>query len=145
MSTKLTCDQIEGVVKNFATLALTVSDTGLVAADALNLAERTTGNGGGAMWDVVLSSTVTENTFNIVQGVGVATLSLVLRTEKRPIIIREWGAKGDITTDDTLVIQHVLDSSQSGDIIEFGLGWYKVTSLTLPNHRFHFKGVGYSK
>ena len=43
------------VVKNFATLAAAVADTNLVwdatasKGDALNIAERTTGNGGGAM------------------------------------------------------------------------------------------------
>ena len=82
-------DNVEGVVsqsdaamiKNFATLAAAVADTGLVDGDALNIAERTTGNGGGAMWDAVLSSTVTENTYNIVQCTGVATISLVLRTK----------------------------------------------------------------
>ena len=48
--------------KNFATLAAAVADTQLADGDSINLKERTTGNGGGAMWDVVLSSTVTENT-----------------------------------------------------------------------------------
>ncbi len=71
-------------IKPFATLALAVADTVLVEGDALNIAERTTGNGGGAMWDVVLSSTVTENALDIVQGVGVGTLSLVQRELEKP-------------------------------------------------------------
>jgi len=65
--------------KSFPTLAAAVADAGLVDGDALNIAERASGNGGGAIWDVVLSSTVTENTYDIVQCTGVATLSLVLR------------------------------------------------------------------
>ena len=62
--------------RDFATLALAVASTEIADGDVLNLAERTTGNGGGGFWDVVLSSTVTENTFNIVQCTGVGTLSI---------------------------------------------------------------------
>ena len=87
------------VVKSFPTLALAVSNINLVDGDALNIIERTTGNGGGAFWDVVLSSTVTENTFNIVQCTGVATLSLVLRSGDE-INLKQYGGTGDGTTDD---------------------------------------------
>ncbi|PHS02431.1 MAG: hypothetical protein COA78_21155 [Blastopirellula sp.] len=59
---------------------------------ALNLKERTTGNGGGAMWDVVLASTVTPNTFNIVQCVGIPTLALVLRIKNNIYDAIEFGA-----------------------------------------------------
>ncbi|MCP5078882.1 MAG: DUF2460 domain-containing protein [Psychromonas sp.] len=48
----------------------------------LNLAGRNTKNdGGGAMWDVVNASTVTPNTYDIVQCVGIPSLALVLRDE----------------------------------------------------------------
>jgi len=69
-------------VLKYDTLADAVAETNtaiMFDGAALNIKERTTGNGGGAMWDVVLSSTVTENTYNIVQCTGVATLSLVAR------------------------------------------------------------------
>jgi len=66
-------------VHNEPTLAVAVTSTLLRENDAINLRERTTGNGGGAMWDVVLSTSVTENGYNIVQCTGVPTLSLVLR------------------------------------------------------------------
>jgi hypothetical protein len=52
-------------IKNFATLAAAVANTNLVDGDALNIAEHTTGNGGGAAWDVVLLSAVTVNSVNI--------------------------------------------------------------------------------
>jgi len=64
-------------VHNFATLADAVSSTKILAGDSVNLKERTTGNGGGAMWDVVLASSVTANNDNIVACTGVATLALV--------------------------------------------------------------------
>jgi len=76
-------------VKNFLTLeggpaeTSATENTDVVDGDALNIKERTTGNGGGGMWDVVLSSTVTENTYEVVQCTGVGTLSLVARNTIR--------------------------------------------------------------
>jgi hypothetical protein len=75
--------QLENVLSR-DTLNAAVIDTSLQAGLSINIAERTTGNGGGAMWDVVLSSTVTENTNNIVQCTGVGTLSLVQRELEKP-------------------------------------------------------------
>ena len=95
-------------VHNEPTLNAAIIAIDLVAGDAVNLAERTTGNGGGAMWDVVLSSSVTENGYNIVQCTGVPTLSLVLRIEGA-VNVRQFGAVGDGVTDDTLAIQSTLD------------------------------------
>ena len=81
------------------TLNDAVIDTSLQAGLQINIAERTTGNGGGAMWDVVLSSTVTENTYNIVQCTGVGTLSLVLRIGA-VLESNQIGCTGDGVTDD---------------------------------------------
>jgi hypothetical protein len=92
--------------KNFATLAEAVADTNLVDGDALNLAERTSGGGGGATWDVVLSSGVTENTYNIVQCTGVATLSLVLRVDE----IIDPVTFGAIDGESSGAVQAVFDS-----------------------------------
>lgn len=67
------------VVFNYDTLNDAVISTTLVDGQALNIKERTSGNGGGAIWAVVLASTVTPDTFSIVQATGVPTLALVLR------------------------------------------------------------------
>ena len=75
---------------------------------ALNLAGRNTKNdGGGAMWDVVDLSSVTPNTFDIVQCVGIPTLALVLR-EGGSIFARQVGVVGDGATDDTNALSAAL-------------------------------------
>lgn len=66
---------------DFDTLADAVACPFLIDGDTVTLKERTSGNGGGAVWDVVLASTVTPNTYNIVQCTGVGTLALVLRVD----------------------------------------------------------------
>ncbi len=78
-------------VINYASLDVAVNDVNMVLGQASNLKERTTGNGGGAMWDTVLASTVTPNGYNIVQCVGVPTLALVLR-KSTPQCVTQYGA-----------------------------------------------------
>ena len=128
------------IVKNRATLALSVADTNLVDGDALNIAERTTGNGGGAMWDVVLSTTVTENTIDIVQCTGVATLSLVLRA-KSTMTGREFGLVSDFVlstgagADNFACLERMMIRGES-DGINFSIkkGSYKSTAQVTQRH-----------
>ena len=121
------------VPKNFATLALAIANTGLVAGDALNLAERTTGNGGGAMWDVVLSSTVTENTFDIVQATGVGTLSLVLRSPEF-INQKASGAVGDDSADDTAALDLTCyNFGETGESVYIPDGTYRSSTFRTNN------------
>ena len=127
-------NQAENVLSR-DTLNAVVIDTSLQAGLSINIAERTTGNGGGAMWDVVLSSTVTENTFNIVQCTGVATLSLVYRIENSTINVKAIGVIGDDTTDDYAAIAAAYNSGAA--IVYFPQtlsSRYKIdTGLTPPN------------
>lgn len=67
----------------------------------------TAGDGGAATYDVVLTSSVEPNTFNIIIGVADATVSFVLRSDV--FNLKQWGARGDSTrtgggTDDTNAI-----------------------------------------
>lgn len=64
---------------NYATLSDAENDSTVKEGSAANVVERTTGNGGGAMWDFVLTTSVTPNGFNIVISIGEPLLSLVLR------------------------------------------------------------------
>ena len=85
-------------VHNEATLDAAIAATNLVTGDSINVAERSTGNGGGALWDVVLSTSVTENTYNIVQCTGVPTLSLVMRNNYDTITLRVPSQYPDMQT-----------------------------------------------
>lgn len=89
-------------VKSFDTLELAVASTDtLLMFDgaSITLKERSTGNGGGATWDVVLASGVTTNTYNIVACVGVGTLALVLRLQGC-MTPNMFGCIGDGVTND---------------------------------------------
>lgn len=68
---------------SFDALTDVISNTALKSGYTVNIKERTTGSGGGGVWDVVPASSVTPNTFNIVQCTGVASLALVLRLYER--------------------------------------------------------------
>lgn len=94
----------------FETLQQAVDNTSIYENATIILKERTAGNGGGATWDAVLSSGVTNNGFSIVQCVGVPTLSLVLRLGGI-LNIKKLGATGDGSTDDFLPIQFALDNA----------------------------------
>ena len=115
------------VTKAYPTLGAAVAATGLLVGDALNIAERTTGNGGGALWDVVLASSVTPNTFNIVLCTGVGTLALVLRSG-RIYNVKEFGATGNNSTDDTAAIQAAIDTMGEFEGMYFPAGQYYVTA-----------------
>lgn len=83
--------------KNFDTLNDAETSSDIVEGDLLNLKERTSGNGGGAQWSVVLTSSVTPNTFNIVVSVAQPTLSLVLE-QKPDNTIDMYGAASGVNS-----------------------------------------------
>lgn len=66
-------------VFNYATITGMTSSLALFAGAAVNIKEASTGAGG--TWDIVLSSTVTENGFDVIQCSGVPTLSAVKRID----------------------------------------------------------------
>jgi hypothetical protein len=108
-----------------ATLNAAVIDTSL--QDGLVI---TVGDRGGSTWDVVLSSTVTENTFYIVQCTGVATLSLVLRIGD-VVNVKHFGALGDGVNDDTRLINEALQYGIDNDqAVYIPSSTYILTSLS---------------
>ena len=121
-----TADLRREFVHNFATLADAVASTKIVVGDSVNLKERTTGNGGGAMWDVVLASSVTPNTYNIVACTGVASLTLVLRRDfgnTKYIASSQWGMKAGVVDVD-LYKALLIESQATAKDIVFSAGNY---------------------
>ena len=82
------------VTHNLDTLQDAVSSIQIKLGDKVDLKERTAGNGGGAIWDVVLASSVTPNTFNIIQCTGITDYALVLRIEGNV-----WASKFGVVSD----------------------------------------------
>lgn len=130
----------------FATLDDAVTSTiSFPPGKVINIKERTTGNGGGAMWDVVLASSVTPNTFNIVQCTGAPTLALVLRLDE--IKVEQWGAIGDNAsgsgTDNTPVFNAVMEHliSVSGGVAEIGEGNFALDDFTISDKNIVFQGT----
>jgi len=103
-------------VKNFATLALAVADTGLIDGNAINLSGRkTTNDGGGGMADVVLSSTVTEDAFRVIQATGVGTLSIVIRDDEN-VNLKRLGAGFGVGADDVGALTAAITYASVNDL-----------------------------
>lgn len=94
---------------NYDTTSDMVNAAGLAAGDVVETEERSTGNGGGGVYDVVLTSSVTPNGYDIIQSVADASISFVLRTNGI-IDIRQIGAVPGTVTDVLAVIQHANDN-----------------------------------
>lgn len=104
--------------ENFLTLDDALLDTNLSQGVVIRIKERSTGTGGESTWDVVLTSTVTPNTANVVQSTAIPTISFVLRSAS-DTDGRAFGLKGDDSTDDKAILT-IIDS----------LGGCKLTSGT---------------
>ena len=123
----------------FDTLDAAVNETSqlkIFNGAALNLKERTLGNGGGAMWDAVDASTVTPNGYNIVQCVGVPNLALVLRN-KAVMGVLSFGAIPGTNSEGALQAAH--DSGASMVSYE-GKLFYANTPINIKQNTNGFGG-----
>jgi len=131
-------DEVQSIIQQTSTLSValeatisvnTVDDMVNRAAtqvdEAFNVAEYSTGNGGGGLWDAVLTSGVTPNTRNIVIGVADPLISFVLRIEQS-IDYRQFGAVSDAV--------QILDAS-----INIGVS---ATTLDSPSSNFTSAIIG---
>ena len=111
---------ITGVI-NKSTLNDAVTSTDIINGQLIRVVEREAGKGGGGMWAAVLSSTVTENTFNIVQCVGVPTLSLALQiNEDGTNTTTQYGAKNDNSIDSLAAVSALFHGNSKAKIIVDG-------------------------
>lgn len=123
-----------------------VTSTEIVEGMLIYVKERTAGNGGGAWWKTVFSTSVTENTYNIVQCTGIGTLSIVLSNHSDGIVkAKEWGYIADGTTaNQDVVLQFIIDlytttDNTSGVTIDLGHGSGILSAellISSPNIRF---------
>lgn len=101
--------KVTGAVKvdrPFDTVDEMVNARGIKVGEEHRTAEFSAGNGGGGTYDVVLTTSVTPNGFNIIQSVADPTISFVLRVEG-PVDLKQWGA-GIGLTDDRPIIQSAI-------------------------------------
>lgn len=109
-SNTYTLEQIK-IELPFDTLQNAIDTKSAVAGYSAKLKERTAGRDGGATWDYVLASSVTVNTYNIVQCAGNPALALVLRGEVA--YLEEWGAIHTDNVDNTGAINFALANNKS--------------------------------
>ncbi len=107
---------------------------------ALNIKERDTGNGGGAMWDVVGIGTVTPNGTYIIAH-STLPLAMVLRPVAN-MSPRAFGAvTGAYTPGNTTALQSAFDYTALNQIILTLDGKYEHKPLTC-NSNFNMRGLG---
>jgi hypothetical protein len=123
---------------NFNVLADATSSTRVKNGDEATIKERELGQRGGAVWDIVLTSSVTPNTFNIVVSSGDPSLSLVLR-EVLPLDVRTYGVN-DASSDNKAATQQISDNQVLS--IMFTPGVYKYLSTVSFNYNVDIMGVG---
>ena len=122
-------------IKNHSTVLTMTNDASLAAGNAIKTKEYSTGNGGGGTYDVVLTSSVTPNGFNIIIGVSDPLISFVLRVDIRNIYVAQFGPTLDSATDNTAIVQLACDLIGSdGGVIHIPFGSvFSLFSLTIKN------------
>jgi hypothetical protein len=108
-------------------LSAVVSDTALIVGMVRVISDRANG-----VFDVVLASSVTANTFNIIACTGVNTLALVLRDDAT-VNIKQFGVVGSL--DETAATQAAFTYSNNKKlVIEPDLNILITTTVTMPNN-----------
>lgn len=125
-------------IKAQDTLSTMINTGGVSAGEAFNVKERIVGNGGGGLWDAVVTGTTPgvdlPNTANIVVGVSNPLISFVLRVGNQ-VNIREFGAVDNIATDSTIPMTIAYAYAQDNKVpILMPNGKYAVsTTITIYN------------
>lgn len=120
-----------GDYRQVKTVTAMTALTGLTAGtDVVQTAEFSTGNGGGGTYDVVLTSSVTPNGYNIIQGVADITISFVLRVD-RIAFVKQFGATGGGSTDDAAAIQSACTQYKNVDFGSASDSYDVASAITL--------------
>lgn len=137
-----------------STVSSMVAASNIKVGDVVVTVNRaTSGDGGGATYDVVLTSTVTPNTFDIIVSSADPSISFVLRIKNATATFVEFGAVGNDAgvTDNALAMQAAFDNADvrtllglpgdiysSTDTLTMQVG----TTLDLNNATIRFKIIG---
>lgn len=126
----LKCDTLDDALNNMR----------IKNGDSLSIKERVFNKGGGATWDVVVTSSVIPNGVDIVQSVVTPSLSLVLRIEGQ-ITSSQAGMMTDGVTDVTDIFKRLVDIKDGLKIILEG-GDYSFTDTVIVTRPVSVVGVG---
>lgn len=127
-------NSLRGVPKDFDTIVLAAASTSIVEGDVLLIEDRAN-----SFWNVVLTSGVTPNTFDIVVSTGIPTLSLVLRFNET-LNISALGAIPNAVTDISSLLQRAVDISPS--VTAESGNYVLMSTVIVPYGRvFDCKGV----
>ncbi len=132
---------------SFSTIADAVASTNTVimkTSRSLDIKGRDAGIVGGGVWDLVLASTVTTNTFNIIQCVGVPTLALVYRIINNTVDIEAIGnslffgiqitpSSGTLQLGLTPILGKLTSVRDNISIIGHGMPYYAADGNSLEN------------
>lgn len=108
--------EINIVVKRFASVADMVADSSLTVGALTETLSRNGGGYGGAFWDVVLASTVTINTYDVVGSIVNPSLAFVIRVSDS-IIDTQLGAVPNHSVDSLAARQACVDLAAKKGII----------------------------
>lgn len=135
--------ELEEIIAKFITdsyfnsydnLQTMIADNTLIAGNrCFTLGYYTINDGGKGIYNIV-SGDYTENGGNIVKldnGLYAILVNDIIN-------VKQWGAKGDGITDDTVVIQKAINSLQDGQTLLIPKGNYKIT----PQAQYHIIGYG---
>lgn len=123
-------DGTEAVSIQELTTATMTANTNHVysVGNVIETAEFATGTGGGGVYDAVLTSGVTPNTFDIIIGVSNALISFVLR-KGLDTDFNQYGASGSGSNDVTRFDRVHAELTQ-GDTLSFGSGTFDLNNQT---------------
>jgi hypothetical protein len=126
---------------SFDTLNDAVTNTALKTGYTVSIKNRDS-NGGGSLWDVVVASSVTPNTYNIVQCTGAPALALVLKPSTEGVIsAKAAGFIADNSTDNRPALE-AIKASISGIVeIFFDFGTYAFSQIDLLDTNLVLRGI----
>ena len=127
---------------NFTTVADLKADTTVKVGDFVTVESYTGTNNSGVMFfDIVAASTGTADDGSFIDLPG-SGLQAKQNFSRFGISVKQFGATGDGTADDTAPIQSAINYLSGGGNINIPTGWYRTTSSLVVHSGLSFIGEG---